>query len=356
MPIKFEAENSFYRDIKLRVDEYFNKTGRSRRDCPLMYLKTLIISVWAVSSYLLLVFAASALWQVLFLSVSLGLSIAAVGFNIQHDGGHNAYSRHAWLNRLMAMSLDLVGGSSHIWDRKHNSLHHTYANIHEHDDDIDIGWLGRFTPQQKRLWIHRAQHCYIWVIYGFLMIRWQLFDDFYQVIKGRIGSHRLARPQGWNLVVFVGGKLAFITLTFVIPVLVHSPGVVIAVYLLVFFIIGVLTSVVFQLAHVVEPAAFPEPDFQTGRVSNDWAVHQVETTVTFSQCHPLVSWYLGGLNFQVEHHLFPRVCHIHYSQLSKIVKLACVHHGLEYNDHGGFMAGVASHYRWLRIMGRGDEP
>ena len=206
-PIKFSGDNAFYTDLKARVARYFEMTGRSPRDCPQMYLKSLIILSWMVASYVLLVFVATTWWQALPLAFSTGLCVTAIGFNIQHDGGHRAYSRHAWVNRLMAVSLDLLGGSSFIWDHKHNRLHHTYANITDHDDDIDVGLLGRLSPHQKRLPLHRLQHLYMWVLYGLLAIKWQLFDDFHHVATGRIGAHRFARPRGRDLAVFIGGKM-----------------------------------------------------------------------------------------------------------------------------------------------------
>jgi linoleoyl-CoA desaturase len=355
-PIKFSADNVFYRDLKARVARYFAMTGRSPRDCPQMYVKTLIVFTWTIASYVLLVFLAQAWWLALLGALSLGLAITAIGFNVQHDGGHRAYSRRPWVNRLMAMSLDLVGASSFIWDHKHNTLHHTYANIDDHDDDIDVGLLGRLSPHQKRLAFHRLQHLYMWPLYGLLAIKWHLVDDFRNLAVGRIGPHRFARPRGRHLVVFVGGKVIFFSLAFVIPMLLHPAWLVLTGYVLVCLIQGVVLSVVFQLAHVVEPAQFPVPEPTTGRVASEWAVHQVETTVNFSRHNPLVTWYVGGLNFQVEHHLFPRICHVHYPRLSRLVEKACARHGVRYNSHGSFIAGVVSHFRFLRRMGRPEIP
>ncbi len=352
--IKFQGDDPFYRDVKARVARYFEMTGRREHDCPQTYLKSAIIITWVATSYLLLLFAATAWWQAIPLAVSLGLAVAALGFNIQHDGGHRAYSRYPWINRIMASSLDLAGGSSYIWNHKHNTLHHTYSNIDEHDDDIAIGVLGRFSPEQKRMRFHRLQHFYMWMLYAMLLIKWQLFDDFRDLALGRIGQHKFARPKGRDLAIFVGGKLAFFTLAFAIPMWFHPFWLALGFYAIVSGFVGVVLSVVFQLAHVVEQAHFPTPDGETGRMPTSWAVHQVQTTVNFSRRNPLITWYLGGLNFQVEHHLFPKTCHIHYPRLSKIVEKACVRHGIHYNDHGSILAGIASHFRWLRKMGRPD--
>src|SRR5262249_27976320 len=156
-------------------------------------------------------------WLALPLAASVGLSMAAIGFNIQHDGGHRAYSDHQWVNKLMAMTLDLLGGSSYIWARKHNLIHHSYANVTGHDEDIDIGLFGRLSPHQARLRFHRLQHFYLWALYGLLPIKWQLYDDFRDVVTGRIGGHRFARPKGWDLVTLIGGKAVFFSLALVIP-------------------------------------------------------------------------------------------------------------------------------------------
>ena len=352
--LKFGARGEFLSVLRQRVDEYFSTTGRPQRDCPRMYLKTAIIFSWLIASYVLLVFVSTTWWQALPLAVSLGLAMAAIGFNVQHDGGHQAYSNYPWVNKLMAMTLDLLGGSSYGWDRKHNSIHHTYTNITGHDEDINLGILGRLTPHQKHLKFHRLQHFYLWFLYGFLAIKWLVFDDFRDVITGRIHGHHFDRPKGWNLFVFITGKLVFFSVAFVIPMMVCGVWAVLLFYVVAAFVQGVTLSVVFQLAHAVEGADFPMPADDTGRIENDWAVHQVETTVDFARKSGLVSWYTGGLNFQIEHHLFPRICHINYPAISKLVEQTSKEFGVNYEVHRTFFSGVASHFRWLRQMGMPD--
>ena len=350
-PLKFSDSNDFLGVLRQRVDEYFRTTGLPQRDCPQMYVKTLIIFCWFAVSYVLLVFFATEWWQALPLSISLGLAMAAIGFNIQHDGGHQAYSNHAWVNRLMALTLDLMGGSSYAWDRKHNSIHHTYANITGHDDDINIGFLGRLSPHQKRLKFHRLQHIYLWLLYGVMTVKWQVYDDFRDVIRGQIEGQPFVRPKGWSLFLFVAGKLVFCSLAFVIPMLQCGVGPALLCYGLAAFVQGLTLSVVFQLAHVVEGANFPLPDCDTGRIENAWAVHQVQTTVDFSRHSRLIGWLTGGLNFQIEHHLFPRICHVNYPAISRLVEVTCREFEIKYMVHETFFAGVRSHFRWLRQMG-----
>lgn len=316
-----------------------------------MYLKSAILFATFAASYVLLVFFAQTWWQALPLAVLLSLVTAGIGFNVQHDAGHQAYSRYLWINKLMSMTLDVIGGSSHVWHWKHAVLHHTYVNIADHDTDIDVGVFGRLSPHQKRYAFHRWQHFYLWPLYGLLAIKWHLVSDFRAIIRGRVGHHRIPMPTGWNLVVFLFGKISFFALAFVIPLLYHSVCVVLGFYVAVAVVLGIVLSVVFQLAHAVEQAEFPLPEPETGRIENAWAIHQVETTVNFARRSSILSWLLGGLNFQIEHHLFPRICHVHYPAISKLVEATCHEYGVRYTEHRTFWAGLASHFRWLRRMG-----
>ena len=350
-PVRFAKGDAFYKELKRRVDAYFTETGKSPRDAWQMYLKTFIILVWFFGAYALLVFVAQNWWQGVAASLNLGLAMAAIGFNIQHDGGHRAYSRFNWINRLMAMTMDMLGGSSYVWDTKHNSIHHTYANITGHDDDIDVGVLARLSPHQKRLPFHRLQHFYMWPLYGLIAVKWQLYDDFFNVAVGKIGNHKLPRPKGWNLVVFLAGKLFFYTIAFVIPLLTHTWWVALTYYCLTNLFNGVVLSTVFQLAHCVGEAEFPMPDEASNTMETHWAVHQVETTVDFARRSKVLTWLLGGLNYQVEHHLFHKICHVHYPALSKVVEQTCKEYEIRYNEHPTLMAGVISHFQWLRRMG-----
>ena len=352
---KFTGRSGFQAELRRRVDAYFTETGKPRRDCPQLYIKTAILLTSFVGLYILLVFFAQSWWHALPIAVLLGLATAGIGLNVQHDGGHGAFSSRPWVNRLMSRGLDLIGGSSYIWHHQHNVLHHTYVNITGHDNDIDLGAFGRVTPYQKRLAIHRWQHYYIWLLYGFMAIRWQLFGDYLDVIYKKVGDHPIPRPRRWDLLIFLGGKMLFLVIAFAIPMLFHTWWVVLIFYAVAAGIAGLTLSVVFQLAHTVEEAAFIEPTDEN-LVENAWAIHQVESTVDFARRSTLAAWLMGGLNYQIEHHLFPRISHINYPALSKIVEETCREFDVAYHEHRTFCAGIASHFRWLRTMGMPDAP
>lgn len=349
LKVKYGPSAVFYREAKTRVDDYFRVTGRVPRDVPQMFLKTIVISSWLILSYGLLVFAASAWWQAVPLAVSLGLAMAGVGFNVQHDGGHGAYSNRKSINQLAALMLDLMGGSSYLWRWKHNLIHHNFPNITGADEDIDLVPLAHLSPDQPLYSIHRFQYLYIWVLYCLLPLRWHFFGDFRNLIRGDIGGHAIVRPRGWDLILLFSGKLLFFSFAFVLPSLFHRLWVVALFYALTSMVLGFTLSVVFQLGHCVEEAKFAMPLEGTNRMDKAWAVHQIEAAADFARSNRLLTWYLGGLNFQVEHHLFPTVCHFHYPAISTIVEPLCAEFGISYFAHETLGGALASHLRFLRI-------
>jgi linoleoyl-CoA desaturase len=349
--LKFGRDNTFHAAVRERVEAHLRALGRSERDCPAMYAKTAIIFATFAAAYVLLVFVATAWWQAVPLAVLLALAIVAIGFNVMHDASHDAYSKSPLVNRLMSRSLDLVGGSSHFWHWKHVVFHHTFVNVVGYDTDINLAGFGRLTPHHSRAWVHRWQHWYVWLLYGAMAMKWHLYDDFRLAINGRMGDHVVPGPRGRQLIVFVAGKVAFLTLAFGLPLLFHPLWVVASVYVLTASVLGLVLGTVFQLAHCVELADFPL-EHSPGQMENAWAVHQVETTVDFAPDSVAASWLLGGLNFQIEHHLFSRMCHVNYPAIAAVVEQTCLEFGVRYNRHVTMAGAVRSHYRWLRRMGR----
>ena len=349
--ITFDEDGGFHAELKRRVAEHLRQGGRPARGGSRMVLKTAIILLWFAASYALLVFAARTWWQGALGSLSLALAMAGTGFAIQHDANHGAYSDRKWVNRLMGFTLDLLGASSYVWHWKHNILHHTYTNVHGADHDINIQPFARLAPDQPRLRMHRWQQFYVWGLYGFVLPKWHLMDDFQNVLQARIDDVGMPRPRGWNLVELIAGKVAFFGWALVVPLLFHRWWVVVLIYGATTFFVGLILAVVFQLAHCLEGAEFPRMPAGTHRVVDGWARHQVRSTADFARGNRALTWYLGGLNFQIEHHLFPKVCHLHYPAISRIVEQVCAEFGVPYVAYERVTEALASHWRWLRRMG-----
>jgi len=343
-PPQFPPHSGFFGSLRAAVEAEIAAIERPR-DAFAMYAKIAILAGCTVACYAAYLSLSGPIVTVL--AVPFGVLLASIGFNVGHDGGHESLSRSRFVNRCAAFSFDLLGGSSYVWRWKHNLYHHSYPNVGGVDSDIELGPIARLAEFHRRRWVHRYQHLYLWLLYGLLMMKWHFLDDFLDVLRGRIGEMPLPRPRGTDLVLFVAGKSAFFALAFVIPLLVHGIALALAFYLAVSLVLGITISVVFQLAHCVEETAF-----YAGEAPDEWAVHQIATTVDFAPRSRLLRWFLGGLNFQIEHHLFPRLSHVHYPRIAPVVQRVCAERGVPYRVHDTFRAALRSHYRLLQANGR----
>ena len=346
-PLQFPHSTEFQAELRRRVDAYFKNTGKRSRDLPTMYVKSAFILAWYGVSYYLLVFHQNTWLESVLLATSLGLAMAGIGFNVAHDACHGAFSKRPFVNELFSMTLDMMGGSSYIWKWKHNFFHHTFTNVAGADDDIDFGFVAKLEPQAKLRGLQKYQHLYLWLLYGSLLFSWQYYD-FSRLIGGRVGRQRIPRPKGWNLAVVICGKLLYVSMMLVVPMIVLSPARALVNFVIASFVMSWTLALVFQLAHCVEEAEFPKPVAGSDRLEHEFFLHQIETTADFARKNPLVTWYLGGLNYQVEHHLFPKICHLHYPALSPIVEKTCAQFGIRYSAHRRLRDAIVSHYHFLR--------
>jgi len=352
---RFRADGAFRRDLDARVADYFTSTERSRHGDWRMYTKTAVMLAWMVGSYLLLLLVANTWWHGVLGTASLAFAIAGVGFSVQHDANHGAYSGSRTVNRMLERTLDMLGASSYLWHWKHNVFHHTYTNVSGADHDIELAPFARLAPAQRRRPVHRFQHLYMWVLYGFTVFHMHFVEDFLNLMRGRVGHHRFPRPRGLRMIEVFASKLFVFGWCIALPLLFHRWWVVLVFYAGLWFAVGLILGLVFQVAHCLDDSSFPVPVDGGHRIDDEWSAHQVRTTSNFSPGGWLTTWYVGGLNYQIEHHLFPKICHIHYPRLSAIVREVCAEHGLHYDCRPSFWAALVSHGRLLRRMGR-PEP
>lgn len=351
--VRFPAHSPMRAELNRRVDEYFERTALDRKGGATQLTKTAIIVLWLVASWALLVFWASSWWAAIPLAISLGLAQAGIGFAVMHDGNHGAASRSRWVNRLHGAALDAVGGSSYLWHFKHNVIHHSFTNVDGVDDDIDAGAALRMSEGQPRRWFHRFQHLYAVPLYAlFFASKWVFFDDFTTWARGTISGQRFPRPRGLDALQLLAGKAFYVAWALAIPLLLHPPLAVLLAYLVVMAVVGVTLALVFQLAHVVEETAFVAAP-EGGELERSFVEHQVATTADFAPGNPVVTWYVAGLNFQVEHHLFPKISHRHYPALARIVQGLCAERGLRYHCHATVWQALVSHFGFMRRIGRG---
>ena len=352
--IKFNNSNHiFFTTLRSRVDQYFEEKHIDYTGNLKLYAKTIILVSILFACYITLVFfTPESGWLSLGLCAIMGFDMAAIGFNVMHDGAHGSYSKIKWVNNMMSYSLNLLGGSSFMWKLKHNVNHHSYTNIEGMDDDIDIKpWIRVHTAQPKH-WFNKFQHIYGLLLYGLTYLFWVFMNDFKKYFSKKISDYTPIRQMKVSEHIgFWATKVGYIGLFLLLPF--YFAGVINTLigYMVAVFVCGLVIAVVFQLAHVVEEAPFIDTKGEDTKIETEWAVHQLNTTFNFATKSKAVSWLLGGLNFQVEHHLFPKVSHVHYPELNKILKSTCREFNIGYNEFPTVLSALKSHLIHLRNIG-----
>ena len=348
---KFPPRIDFDHILRTRVSDYLKEHNIKETGNKIMQAKGLSIFIGMLAIYYGLVFQTESILMGFVMTFLLVQAQILIAFNVMHDGGHGSFSSKKWLNELASLSLEFLGASSSLWKQKHNNLHHTYTNIDGKDDDLDINGMIRLSPRQEKKPWHNYQHFYAPFLYGFLSLYMLFYSDFKKMITKKIGDTPL-RPIGkTQLSLFVISKVFYIIYALVIPMFFHNPLVVIGYFLFSHFIFGLTLSIVFHLAHTVRETTFPTPDVN-GTLPYSWVEHQLHTTSNFAQKNWFVTFYCGGLNYQVEHHLFHKISHVHYPRISKIVKETCEEFGKPYNVNPSFWFALKSHFSFLKLMGQ----
>lgn len=347
--------NLFFGTMRQRVDNYFKENNISKHYNSQMVIKTIVLlSGYILPFVAMLVFKPSFEVSLMIWSF-MGLSLAGIGMSVMHDANHGAYSSSSKTNYWLGNTLNLCGGSVFNWKLQHNILHHTYTNVVHMDDDIDDKLVMRFSPHTTVKWYHKFQFVYAFFFYGILTLYWALLKDFVQFYKyTKEGVNKSSKSENRKIFFkIVLSKIGYWGIFLVIPIAVlgFPAGQFIGGYILMQFIAGVILTVIFQLAHTVEETSHPLPN-KEGTIENNWAIHQLNTTVNFSRKNKWISWYVGGLNFQVEHHLFPTICHVHYPAIAPIVKATAEEYGVPYLENITFGEALRSHVNTLKRFGK----
>jgi len=344
----------FFTDLKHAVDAYFTdrqikKTGDIR-----LYIKTIMLIPAAIILYgaLLFYIPSSASLLALTLCALLGFILACIGFNVMHDACHGSYSNRKWVNELLGYTLNALGGNAFIWKFKHNIIHHTYTNVDGVDDDIAKSPLMRQCQSQKWVPAHRFQHIYVVLVYAISSFAWVTMMDFNKYFKGKVYTTALQKMKFSDHFIFWLSKFLYVVFYVLIPIQWVGVSNWAIGFTVMHVSMGFTLAIVFQLAHVVEDMAFEKAGVDPLFIENEWAIHQVKTTANFSPDNQVVSWFVVGLNYQIEHHLFPQMCHIVYPKIAHIVEETCREFGVRYVSKPNFVRAVQEHYVTLKAFGQ----
>jgi len=357
--VKFARPDTsqFFTTLRKNVNRYFQENHLSKNGDYRMVTKTICMYTLYFGPYLLILLGGFSIWTMVILCVLMGLGKAGIGFSVAHDAAHGAYSNNKFWNKILSYSFNVIGGSSFTWNIQHNILHHTYTNIYELDEDIHDKPFIRLSPHGKLSGYQKYQHWYAPFLYSLATISWLAKKDFTQMAYyNRSG---LTKKSGHHphreLITMIFSKSIYFFYILMLPILILPLywWQILIGFLLMQMISGFVLTIVFQLAHVVEGPSHHKP-IMSGNMENTWAIHQLMTTANFAPNNKVLSWFVGGLNFQIEHHLFPHICHVHYKSISKIVKQTATDFNLPYFDQPTFRAAIGSHLRVLKAFGNGS--
>jgi linoleoyl-CoA desaturase len=348
----FSGEREFFQAVRRRVDAHFE--GRPRRGDPRLYRKVGIVLAWFFASFALLL-AANDPWVQLGLCLSYATAGAAVGFNVFHDSIHGSFSPSSRVNQWVArLACAVLGPARYFWWFKHNRLHHSFTNVYKWDDDLETRGALRLSPRQPWLEKHRNQHRFFWLLYGLTTLEWVFVRDFVQYFSMKINPFREIPPMSRaERVEFWVTKAIYFAFFVGLPFALVPFWRCLVGMLIFHFVLSVELALIFNLAHASEGAEFPEPEMRAGDrdatvgLDTEWAVHQLATTVNFGRESRLLTWLSGGLNHQIEHHLFPGTAHTYYPELSPLVQETAREFGVPYNDHSTYLGALRSHWRML---------
>ncbi|MDN3492950.1 fatty acid desaturase family protein [Winogradskyella bathintestinalis] len=354
--VKFSRNDSakFFRTLNKRVNNYFKENNIKKTGNWKLYVKAIIMFTLLLGPLVLLLTVDNLPgWLLIISMMVIGIGMAGVGMNVMHDANHGSFSSKKWVNKLMGSSIHILAGNDYNWKVQHNVLHHTYTNIQGHDEDIDAGRIIRFSKHSQWLKIHKYQRFYAFLLYGLLTVNWAVTTDFkqtYQYLKRKLSYGDFPNPATqWTKLII--GKIIYYSIWVVLPlVLGYAWWQVLIGFLIMHYTAGIILSVIFQLAHVMPNTEMPLPD-QNGTMKNTWAIHQLFTTSNFSPKSWIVEFYTGGLNRQVEHHLFSNISHVHYKHIAQIVRETAHEFSLPYNEYNSIWTAIAEHYQQLKQLG-----
>jgi len=355
--IKFSptSRTDFYSVLRSRINTYFQLSKKSKFGGIQLIIKTIFLLSLFIIPYVLILSGNFSLIAMLSLSGVMGLGVAGLGMAVMHDANHGTFSSNETITKIVGFCVYslIIGGNPITWKIQHNILHHRYTNIYGADEDIEPYGALRFSPHATHKTRFRYQHIYSFIMYGLLTLVWALHKEFTQLSRyNRQGLIKSNANYYKHLSILLIAKCFYFGYILVIPLMVLNITFTQWLIAFLFFhlVSGLVISVIFQMAHVVQEVESPVLN-DNGNIDNQWAVHQMQTTMNFAPKSRALFEFIGGLNYQIEHHLFPGISHIHYKKLAPIVQQTAKEFGIPYHSHRTFFSAIKSHIYLMKSLG-----
>jgi linoleoyl-CoA desaturase len=350
-----DAGTGFYQDLKIELEKHFSGKDIAKEGNHIMRFKIFLYFGLDILFYTFMMNSTSLGWFYVFYLL-LGLSILLTAFNISHDAAHGVAVKSKFWNKLLfQLSFQLQGNNAYVWGKNHNESHHLYTNIEGSDIDVLNNPLVRMTDTQPLKWYHRFQHLYTPFLYLLYSINWFLFRETLMIFNYSSRTIKITIPK-IEVAKLVFFKLFYIGYMILVPALVlpFGWGPVLLAFLLNHFMVSVIFVAVLGVSHLSDYVDHPKPD-KEGNLAMSWPMLQMRTSVDYNADSVFFNWTLGGFNAHALHHLLPNISHVHYLEILPIFREVCKKHGIVYMEMP-YHKALASHFRFLKKMGRQDAP
>ena len=401
----YSWDSEFYPVLKQRVVAKLNEVGVDLRggSGSILYKGLfLMVGFWGClfQMYTANSFAAASFW-----SIAMGIFASFIGTCIQHDGNHGAFSKRKWLNKCAGWTLDMIGASGFTWEIQHMLGHHPYTNVldfhedvqkqkgvdspmHEKDQESDPDVFSSFPlmrmhPTHVPSWFHRYQHLYAPLLFSLMTVAKVFQQDFEVAMSKRLYHIDAHCRYGSMLNILRFWLMKVVSLGYMVAVPCYFHGIIkgSALFMIGHFACGEMLATMFIVNHVIEGVSFGLKNvegekFQPTTVEgstpmeqtraeamkkcggltevplNDWAAVQCQTSVNWSPGSWFWNHFSGGLSHQIEHHLFPSICHTNYVHLHEVVKQTCEEYGVPYQAEHSLYTAYGKMIAHLKFLGK----
>ena len=352
------GKDELFNEISSKVKNYFKENGLYKQGrFKDIWFTNLLYLVIAYGSFALILNNQFNVFVMWFLSFTMGLGLSGVGLCIMHEANHGAYNKKKFINYLAGSIINIMGSHRYLWQLRHNGLHHVYTNMFDYDYDMARTFLIRHSRDWERKWYHRYQHIYALLIYFNYTLIWILVYDWIHLVEfyGKVGTKKNKAIPIHVIISIFFWKMVHLYLMIVLPYMVLDLALwqVLIGFVTMHWTLSAIIGVTFQVNHTIEGTVNIEADAQ-GVIQESWAKQMVKTSFNFSTKNKAVTYFLGGLNFQIEHHLFPKMSYSHFFAIKPMVKEVLEKHGYTYNDCGSWLNAILMHLKYLKRLGNGS--
>jgi len=356
--IKFQSGSSslFFRSLNKEVGEMIERNGLLKKAKKVLYIKTIFFLLLFGGMYSsLYLIDHSSFSSLAFNYVLIGLAGILLAFNVSHDACHGSFSKNKRVNYWMYhLTFNLQGTNAYLWQLRHNASHHVFPNVDGCDADIDDNPFLRLSPQHPLKNYQRYQHIYAIFVYCIYSLHWFLIKDLFYLFRKKVANLQQKKHSAKEFVLLFFWKIVYIVLLVIIPIMYgYDLGNVLMAFTIMHVCLSLFFIHVLIATHLCMETQFPQTD-ENGNLPGDYYTHQLVTSLDYAPTNKIYNFFLGGFNSHAAHHLYPKLPHTTYPEISALIEKKAKEFNVPYNKLS-IVDAIRSHYQFLKVMGNSSD-